>query len=78
MLLLAPVPAPDLLPRSADAASSVVLEEEVFAFDRCVSRLLEMQSKEYWMASEGAKQIRLGCIAMVLDDGSGKKRCLFG
>ena len=76
VLVLAPASAPELLPRTPDMTSSI-LEEEVFAFDRCVSRLLEMQSKEYWVAAEGAKQIKLGCISMVLrDDGQGKNAVL--
>ncbi|XP_077862617.1 AFG1-like ATPase [Saccoglossus kowalevskii] len=34
----------------ADAANSSVFtgEEEVFAFERTVSRLVEMQTAEYW------------------------------
>lgn len=35
---------------NSEAAKSSIFsgEEELFAFDRTVSRLAEMQSKEYW------------------------------
>ncbi|XP_067312200.1 AFG1 like ATPase a [Pseudorasbora parva] len=40
---------------SRDAGSSLAIftgEEEVFAFQRTVSRLIEMQTEEYWVAGE--------------------------
>ena len=42
---------------SDDARASIFTgEEELFAFDSVVSRLVEMQTEEYWVSREIGKQ----------------------
>ena len=65
MFLLAEREPMELLVRPSSSADRRLLEDEAFAFDRCVSRLLEMQAADYCRAArqqgalDGAGQVIL-------------------
>lgn len=55
MFFFLPIPLPRLLSSVQEAAEHLTLftaEEEIFAFQRTVSRLVEMQTEAYWMEGD--------------------------